>query len=474
MAQTAQSTNGKTKTFSSGLRGLSTALLGRSTWLRKLGLAFGGRRDYYNSLGYRRQLLFGDFMERYQRQDIARRIIDAYPAATWKFPPIIKENEDSDGKSTRFERRFNEFATRINLWHNFERLDRLARLGWYSSMFIGVAGQTNPKEPMRRITGGLNGVLYLTPFGYSNSRVKTLEAEPTNPEFGKPQLYEVDVLHNLTEGQFGIIDIDKSITAVRRKRRIHSSRMIHVAEGRLEDAIFGIPALQPVFNLLDDLMKVVGGGAETFWINADRGFQANVDKEMELAPEDAEKFSDEIDEYINGLRRWIRTKGIELNAFEATVANPQNAFDVILSLISAGTGIPKRILIGSERGQLASAQDEKNWNSRVRERQRSYAEPVMVRPIIDFLGTYTTLRVPKNYVVEWPDINVLTEEERSTVAMRYGTAVKAVSESGTGATITKQEFRELLGLPKDGAPDDSLLMQKQQPGEVDDPEPTTE
>ena len=50
-----------------------------------------------------------------------------------------------------------------------------------------------------------------------------------------------------------------------------------------------------------------------------------------------------------------------------------------MSLIGGTLGIPTRILLGSERGQLASSSDERNFSSRVKERQQSYAEPTMIR-----------------------------------------------------------------------------------------------
>lgn len=56
------------------------SVLGTRRWLsNKLGLAFGGERDYYEVLGYNRNPDVVDFMARYDRQDIAGRIVDLPP-----------------------------------------------------------------------------------------------------------------------------------------------------------------------------------------------------------------------------------------------------------------------------------------------------------------------------------------------------------------------------------------------------------
>ena len=62
-----------------------------------------------------------------------------------------------------------------------------------------------------------------------------------------------------------------------RKVEVHYSRILHVAEGVLQNSYKGEPRLSRVFNLLDDLMKVAGGSAETFWLTANRGLQADID-----------------------------------------------------------------------------------------------------------------------------------------------------------------------------------------------------
>jgi hypothetical protein len=53
-----------------------------------------------------------------------------------------------------------------------------------------------------------------------------------------------------------------------------------------------------------------------------------------------------------------------------------------MALISAGTGIPQRVLMGSEQGKLAAKQDRANWDNRVTDRQTDFAGPLVLRPFV--------------------------------------------------------------------------------------------
>ena len=90
MPDAAPSTNGThaapTITVSEALKTYAQ-LLSRVTMTRA-GITFAGKRDLYETLGYRRDLRYEDYYERYLRGGIAARVIDAFPASTWRMIPI--------------------------------------------------------------------------------------------------------------------------------------------------------------------------------------------------------------------------------------------------------------------------------------------------------------------------------------------------------------------------------------------------
>ena len=53
-----------------------SALVARKQLFHRLGMSYDGERDLYEALGYKLSLEFDDFYQQYQRQDIAKAIIN--------------------------------------------------------------------------------------------------------------------------------------------------------------------------------------------------------------------------------------------------------------------------------------------------------------------------------------------------------------------------------------------------------------
>ena len=77
-------------------------IVSRAQLAARAGTQFGGKRDLYSTLGYSRVLTFADHYARYRRQHIARRIVTAKPAATWRHKPVVFEDKNPD-TDTAFE-----------------------------------------------------------------------------------------------------------------------------------------------------------------------------------------------------------------------------------------------------------------------------------------------------------------------------------------------------------------------------------
>ncbi len=399
------------------LKQLATALIRRSKLASLVGKTFDGNRDLYDKLGYKRVIDFKDYDERYDRGGIAARVVDSKPQATWRNIPVLRETGQTEW--TPFVEEWEKLARRLNLFHYLERVDRIGGVGRYGVLLVGVRGGRRLESAIPRVKSP-DDILYLAPFSEGNAAIHQLEADAANERFGLPSVYSLD-LQREVEGSPGLGIPANSV-------EVHHSRVIHVAEGLKEDDIFGTPRMQQVWNYLDDLDKVVGGSSEALWRTVDRGMQFDVDKDMELSPDDAEDFSDEMDEYEHGLRRFIRTRGITVTPLGSDVPDPRGQFSVLASLIAGTTGIPQRVMFGSERGQLASTQDERNYHARVQERQTSFAEPKILRPLVDLFIEIGALPEPANgYKVKWPDLSVLTLRERADVAARFAQAIRNVA-----------------------------------------------
>lgn len=413
-----------------------------------LGTSHGGARDYYQVFGYKRKLSFEDYYSRYDRQDIAGRIVDAPARTTWRKPPLVYETEDS-ATETPFEKAWNELLKRHRIWHYMQRVDRLAGIGRFAILLLGFRGDDDLAKPVSPGQfKGVDDLLYLAAYHEGSVEINDWVTNPSDPRFGLPNTYKLKL--GSTDGKTGI---------PRRTVIVHHSRVIHVAEELDEDEVFGRPRLHRVFNLLDDLQKLVGASAEMFWQGAYRGPAVTTREGYQLDETAAEKLAEEIDEYIHGLRRFMRLHGLEVQFPQGQSPDPSKIFDVVMTLIAAVTGIPKRILMGSERGELASTKDEDNWLGRIVERQQQFAEPVILRPFIDRLIEVGILPTPMNgYTVEWPPLFVLSEKDQAEInRIRAETARVLAPDGRVDLLIPRQEARVVfLGLdeePNGGLPE---------------------
>lgn len=415
------------------LRALGSDLAARAGIASAAGLTFGGKRDLYQALGYTRQITIKDYRDRFNRGDIAARIVTAYPNATWGGGAEIVESEDPEN-ITALEEDFNSLERRLGLWTLFLRADILAGLGAFSVLLIGAKG--DPKTPLPSMSGP-DDVLYLAPYGPQEVTVLTWEDDPQNERYGLPKTYEVR--------RTSISQTSGAKTPQEKSFVVHWSRVIHVADGLLDDRTNGTPRLEKVWNRLDDLDKVVGGGSEAFWMRVHQGYHWDIESDMEVDDDTIKKLKSEAEEMAHQMRRTMATRGMKVTALGSDVSPFNNQVTAIMSLISGATGIPQRILLGSERGELASTQDKENWNERVESRRDEYGTP-LVRTFVDRLIDAGALPEPADdYTVRWPDITSLTQTDQAAVA----TAWAGLNQRAGGVVVTPEEIRDrVLGLDK--------------------------
>lgn len=411
-----------------------SSLTRRSQLAKLAGQHFQGTRDLYETFGYPRHLTAEDYASIYLRQDLAARIVDAFPDATWREVPEIQADD-------AFKKAWAEIGKRLSIWRQFHRLDRLCGLGHYGVMLLGLDGAERMDKPA---SSGNYNLLYVQPHSERTAEITTWEDDPASPRYGLPKAYRITTGVNWTGTGAG----QQTLT-------VHHSRVIHVAERALEDQSIGQPRLERVYNRLMDLDKLLGGSAEVFWQNAAmlRAFIA--EKDVEWREGEADQMAEQIEEMQHGLRRDMRLRGVEPHELGGEVADPSPHISAQLDSIAGAEGIPKRILIGSERGELSSEQDENNWAGRIQERREQHAGPAVIEQFIDKGQRLGFL--PGNYrALDWPQEDTLGEKGRAEIATARANAIKAYQQApGGDDLVTRGEFREWLGLdpePEGGFP----------------------
>jgi len=419
-----------------------SAILGRAQLASVLGQSFEGSRDIYQALGYDTQISWQQYVGQYARQGFAKAVIDRPVASTWgRGFQLVEAGDDEE---TQLEKAWKDLEKRLGMISMFSRLDRLAGLGTYGILLLGLSDVSTPQDFRKPTTGRSLQLKYVKPFsGMANegdAQIQTWVTDPSNERYGRPELYSV-TLRNLSTGDSQILSI-------------HYSRVIHVADGLGSSEIEGTPRLESIFNNLKNLEKITGGSAEMYWRGARPGYGLEADKDFQITDAILEDLQGQLDEFEHNLRRVLALQGMKVNPMAQQVADPASAVDVQIQEISATTGIPKRILTGSERGELASSQDRENQADYIEDRQLNFAELRIIRATVDRfieLGILPPASTEEGYSIQWPDTREPSDKDRADVGKVRADAIKSYASAPTAeAVMPIQSFLRLcLGLTED-------------------------
>jgi len=414
-----------------------SALVSRANLASKLGTqTYGGDRDIYQALGYPKLLDFkNNFFPQYSRQDIAKAIIDRPVRAAWRGGFTLKDVK-AKGEDSAIQKAWKDLEKKHKVHSVLMRLDKLTGIGRYGILMLGLNDVTKTEDLATPVAGASNKLIYLKPLSEGSASIIEWDTNVNSVRYGKPVMYNIVV--GSSQGQATSI-------------RVHYTRVIHIVEDVLEDEVAGTPRLQAVFNRLLDLEKIVGGSAEMFWRGARPGFKGVVDKDFQLTPDSEEGLQDQFDEYENALRRFLLLEGVDVEALAQVISDPSNTVDVQIQMISAVTGIPKRILMGSERGELSSAQDKEEWNLWVQSRREEFMEPQIVRAVVDRFMELGILPKVEDYLISWDELFAMSPKEKAEIAEKLANAIRYYTATPTAEYILPKKYflQRLLGLTDD-------------------------
>jgi hypothetical protein len=405
---------------------------------RKMGYQYEDDRKVYKALGYPEDtnLTFQDYWKRYKRQDIAAAVIDRPTDATWKGDIVVVEADTERDEST-LNNEWKNLNRQLKVKQVLRNLDKLTGIGTYGLLLFGfgdVSKMDDWKRPVQKAE-----LKYIKPIIEEKVTIEKYEENSSSERYGKPLFYKINA------------STYKTSSTETTQITVHWSRVLHVVSGNLDGGITGIPRLHPILNRLYDLEKLMGGSAEMFWRGARPGYSINLEEGFEFTTDDQNDLDDELKAYENDLRRFIVSKGFNLNPLAMQVADPSNHIDIQLQAISAQTGIPKRILVGSERGELASSQDRDAWLELVKTRREEFAEPEILRAFVDYCMEHGVLNKVEEYNVHWEDLFSLSEDDRVRIGKTRAESLSAYGNSMGAQEVLPPEMigKYLLGLTDD-------------------------
>ena len=436
---------------------LRNALTSRQAWLRKL--LDGSIRDIEKECGHPTTITSDDYHTMFLRGDVASRVVALYPEESWSEDPIIFEVEDEE--ETEWEKAVTVLLQTIPLFSYLQRADTLSGIGRYGILLLGIDDGLTLDQPIATINkrGEFDAtaekaerkLIYLRPMEEKYVRISQVEADATNPRFGQPVMYEIDFAQ--TEEGIPIGDGSKAVSTASKKA--HWTRVIHLADNRTNSEVYGLPRMEKVYNRLLDLKKIAGGSGEMFWKGGFPGIalQGGVGEDGEVVF-DKESAKEQMEAYMEGLQRYLAVVGMEAKSLTVQVADPLPHYQLQMNLIALAMGVPVRILIGSERGELASTQDMKTWNRRINKRRQGYLSPFVIRPVLDRLMAAGVLPPVKEtgYQIDWEDLNGPSDAEKADVADKRSAAMQKYVSSGADQLMPPFfYFTLVLGMDDDEA-----------------------
>lgn len=428
------------------------------------------RRDYDKECGYPESasIRIEHYRKLYDRDPIAARVVDCLPNECWKVQPTVYEEEDSEVE-TEFERAWDELSQSLRgeslyqdeqgspIWEAISKADRLCGIGSFGVIYLAFSDVKDASGTQRPAPGfepdpgseetyyenqpieeadNEEGVrlLFMRVLDESQVTISRYERNIASPRYGQPLLYQLS-FNKVDETERGGIGLTTETFTV------HWSRIIHIADNLTTSEIFGEPRMKGVYNRLVDLTKLYGGSAEMYWKGAFPGLALTIDPKMGGdVGIDADSIRESMFNYTNSLQRWFALAGVTANTLSPQVVDPASQIQTQLEAICIRLAIPKRIFLGSERGELASSQDANAWNTRLKFRQQTFITPKIIIPFVDRLIKVGVLPSPQGFSVSWPELEALAPAEKATVANSIASAMSTYVSMNLADLIEPLDF----------------------------------
>jgi hypothetical protein len=385
--------------------------------------------NVFEDFGYPAKLHFFNFWNMFRRFGPAAAVVEIPPNLCWLSPPEVKGSD-------QFNSEFEKLAKNTRLWNRLKGLDKRQRVGRYAGLFIQVGDNKKPSEPVEALNG-IGNIHNLKPIYEGQLEVSTTDTDAKSPTFGDPTMY------TFSSGNTGNRD-DRAAIAF----QIHPSRLIVTAEGADDGTIYGISALENIFNDLMDLRKISGAGGEGYYqntrsapvIEAEAGFKPPTGKD---GMKDLEQ---EIDDFLNKWRKKFVSQGLKFVYPDITLDNPKEFAENSWNNIAAGSGISSSVLRGTQTGVLAGDKDNQSTLTTMQSRRENYLTE-LVTDFVDWMIRHKVLPASEFEII-WDDLLAIGDDEKLSMGDKMAAINEASFKSALPAVFSVDEIRETSGFEK--------------------------
>ncbi|MEQ3653686.1 MAG: phage portal protein [Glaciecola sp.] len=373
------------------------------------------------------------FWNMWRRNAIAAQVISLPVKLCWMTKPCVKSSDD-EHEETQFEKEIAKLVKRLKLWQRLKGGDLRQRVGRYGALVWTVADGKTMDKPLERVNS--NRIVSIKPVFESQLDVTQQDDDPTSPRYGQPLYY------TLQEHEEGARSKWQN-----KSGQIHWTRVTPLAEGADDGTIYGIPALEAIFNDLIDWDKIKGSGGEGFWRAAAQKFVLQASKESNgSAPKEHEldALTEMLAEMFAGFDSMPYTGGWELKSLDTSMPNPEHFVGTLEKSIAAGSGIPNKVLFGSQSGVKAGDEDTGLF-MRLLQSRRENELTDMIEDVMNWLAAHTEITLPEELHVEWDDLTAPDAAQKAELAKAMSIINKDAVTTGQDAPFKPNEIRTKFG-----------------------------
>lgn len=404
------------------------------------------RRDINHECGFPNTITPEMYQHMFDRQPIAFRSINLWPLSCWQVYPQVYELEKKT--VTEFEKRWKDFIRGLAgrksyfadeqgslLWSIMKEAHTKSLIGQYGVLLLGLDDDNNgdfenpvtPKDGMK--------VAYIQTFSEVHAKIDGIVDDMSSPRHGQPEYYLIKL--GATNQQ---IRLSSGISGGEGKEvRVHYTRTVHLSTSH----VYHVPELQQEYNNHLGLEKMYGGSPEMYWKGAFPGLSLETDPSLggDTGDIDIDQVKDRVERYMEGLERYLALNGFTAKSLSPQVVDPTPQIKVQLDAIAIKKGCPMRKFTGTEVGQLASTQDEDDFDDKIREYQNNTLTPRYITPLVDHLIYLGVLPTPQQDLhVYWPDLKAQLATERATIAFKESQAITLFLSGGGRSGMTLYDF----------------------------------
>jgi hypothetical protein len=398
------------------------------------------KHNHYADFGYPTDPQFQQFYDAYQRNGVARAGVNKTVAKTWQDFPFLLEKPRDGGEArreTRWEKQIRQRFDDLRLWQQLAEADRRGMVGAYAGVILRLADSKAFREPVKRVSGGLMGLVEVIPAWEGQLTVSEWDTDETSKTYGEPKMFQ------FSEAAVGN-------AAQPRQFNVHPDRVLIWSR---DGTVFGTSALKAGLNDLITIEKIIGAGGEGFWKNAKSSPVLEIDKDASVAnmakamgvpiDEVADKMGDQVKGWQQGFDEMLMLQGMTAKALGVALPSPEHFFSVAVQSFAASISMPMKILVGMQTGERASSEDAEEWSATNMSRRASETIP-NIMALVRRLERFGMLP-ERDWTISWTRLTEAKPAEKIDRVNKMATANKTMQPLGE-RVFTGAEMRAVLDM----------------------------